>query len=114
MKVVLKLYVSGMNPQMERAVANLRHMLVQLPDLEYDLSICDVLDNPQIAEDDKILATPVLVLVSPPPAKKLIGDLSDTKRVLLHLGLPVQDTIQQESQHGDGDDGITNGSKNLG
>jgi circadian clock protein KaiB len=114
MKIVLKLYVSGMNPHLERSVANLRHMLDEEPGWEYDLSVCDVLEHPQVAEDNKILATPALVLVSPPPGRKVIGDLSETKKVLIHLGLPVQDAIQKDRQHGDGNDGITNGSKNLG
>jgi circadian clock protein KaiB len=113
-KIVLKLYVSGMTPHLERSVASLRRRLDEEPGWEYDLSVCDVLEHPQVAEDNRILATPALVLVSPPPGRKVIGDLSDTEKVLLHLGLPVQDAIQKDRQHGDGDDRITNGSKNLG
>ena len=96
MKIVLKLYVFGMNPHVERAVARLRRMLDELPGWEYDLSVCDVVEQPEVAEDDKILATPALVLMSPPPGRKVIGDLSDTKSVFLHLGLPLRDTTEQE------------------
>jgi circadian clock protein KaiB len=114
MKIALKLYVSGMNPHLERSVANLRRMLDEEPGCEYDLSVCDVSEHPQVAEDNKILATPALVLVSPPPGRKVIGDLSETKKVLLHLGLPFRDTTEQEEPHPEGQSGSMDGGETCG
>lgn len=56
----------------------------------YDLKIIDVLKNPQLAEDDKILATPTLIKVLPLPLRKIIGDLSDKEKVLLGLNLTIE------------------------
>ena len=114
MKIVLKLYVYGMNPHMERSVANLRRMLDEEPNWEYDLNVCDVLEHPQMAEDNKILATPALVLVSPPPGRKVIGDLSETKKVLLHLGLPFRDTTEPEEPHPEDQSGSMDGGETCG
>ena len=114
MKIVRKLYASGMNPQVDRAVANLRRMLDELPDVKYDLSVCDVVEEPKVAEDDKILATPALVLVSPPPSKKVIDDLSDTKSAFLHLGLRLRDTTEQERRDMRGETVSLDRGKTLG
>jgi circadian clock protein KaiB len=54
----------------------------------YELEIIDVVQHPQVAEDDKILATPTLIKQLPPPLRRVIGDLSDTEKVL--MGLDVQ------------------------
>jgi circadian clock protein KaiB len=88
-EVELKLYISGKTARTERAVANLRRMLDGRPGLQYELSICDVLEQPQEAEDQKILATPTLILMSPLPAKRVIGDLFHTEKVLHYLGLTL-------------------------
>jgi circadian clock protein KaiB len=59
---------------------------------EYDLEIIDVIQQPQAAEDDKILATPTLIKQLPPPLRRVIGDLSDTDKVLLGLEVrPIAD-----------------------
>jgi len=84
---VLKLYVTGMTPRAERAVANLRRICAEELDGQYDLVIIDVLENPQLAEDEKILATPTLIKELPRPVRRIIGDLSDKERVLLGLDL---------------------------
>ena len=55
------------------------------------MEVIDVLERPQLAEDEKILATPTLIKVLPPPLKRVIGDLSDTEKVLLGLDMqPLQ------------------------
>ena len=51
----------------------------------YELEIIDVLEHPQVAEDERILATPTLIKQLPPPLRRVIGDLSDTEKVLLGL-----------------------------
>jgi circadian clock protein KaiB len=94
--IELKLYISGKTSRTERAVANLRRMLDEHPGIQYELDICDVLDQPQKAEEQKILATPTLILLSPPPAKRVIGDLFDTKKVLHYLGLMLHAPEQGE------------------
>jgi len=64
---------------------NLRRICEQELAGQYELQIIDVLENPQLAEDEKILATPTLIKQLPPPLRRVIGDLSDTEKVLLGL-----------------------------
>jgi circadian clock protein KaiB len=96
---ILKLYVSGATPRAETAIANLRRICDQELEGQYQLEIIDVLKHPQLAEDDKILATPTLIKQLPPPLRKVIGDLSDKEKVLLGLELRrhIQDAKQNES-----------------
>ena len=63
----------------------------------YALKVIDVLKNPQLAEEDKILATPTLTKILPPPVRKIIGDLSDRERVLIGLDL-LYDELQEDGQ----------------
>jgi circadian clock protein KaiB len=89
-KVVLKLYVTGETANSLRAIKNLKELLEnELKDL-YELRVIDVLKNPKLAEEDKILATPTLTKVLPLPLRKIIGDLSDKEKVLLGLDLIVE------------------------
>jgi len=91
-KFKLRLYITGKTPRSERAIANLQKICERdLKDL-YDLQIIDVLESPQLAENEKILATPTLIKDLPPPLKRIIGDLSNSEKVLLGLDLsPVTD-----------------------
>lgn len=84
---VLKLYVAGNTPNSVRALRTLNHILETEFQGVYALKVIDVLKNPQLAEEDKILATPTLAKVLPPPVRKIIGDLSDRERVLIGLDL---------------------------
>lgn len=84
---VLKLYVAGNTPNSIRALQTLNDILEQDFQGVYALKVIDVLKNPQLAEEDKILATPTLSKVLPPPVRKIIGDLSDRERVLIGLDL---------------------------
>jgi circadian clock protein KaiB len=94
----LKLYVTGTSPRAEVAIANLRRICEQELRGQYELEIIDVLKHPQVAEDDRILATPTLIKQLPPPLRRVIGDLSDKAKVL--LGLEVrQDTTNSDPQH---------------
>jgi len=86
-KYVLKLYVTSQTANSAKAIENLKDVLKNgLGDI-YKLKVIDVVKNPQLAEEDKILATPALVKVLPPPVRKIIGDLSDKEKVLLGLDL---------------------------
>jgi circadian clock protein KaiB len=82
---LLKLYVTGTSPRAEVAIANLRRICEQELHGQYELEIIDVLEHPQLAEDEKILATPTLIKQLPPPLRRVIGDLSDKEKVLLGL-----------------------------
>ena len=91
---LLKLYVTGSNPRADRAVVNLRRICEQELAGQYELQIIDVLEHPQLAEDEKILATPTLIKQLPPPLRRVIGDLSDTEKVL--LGLEVRPRVSTQ------------------
>jgi circadian clock protein KaiB len=84
---VLKLYIAGNTPNSIRALRTLNTILEEEFHGVYALKVIDVLKNPQLAEEDKILATPTLSKVLPPPVRKIIGDLSDRERVLVGLDL---------------------------
>ena len=92
MKYIIKLYITGQTARSLRAIENLRRICDNELDAQYELLVIDVLERPQLAEDEKILATPMVVKELPPPIRRIIGDLSDTERVLLGLDLrPSQD-----------------------
>ena len=92
-KIVLKLYVTGQTPKSERAIANMKSICENELAGQYELVIIDVLERPQLAEDEKILATPTLIKVLPPPLARVIGDLSDTEKVLVGLNMePFQNS----------------------
>lgn len=84
---ILKLYITGTTPNSERALANLHRLCDEQLDNRYEVVVIDVLQNPQLAEEDRILATPTLIKALPPPLRRVIGDLSDKEKVLLGLDL---------------------------
>jgi circadian clock protein KaiB len=86
-KFLLKLYITGKTSRSEKAIHNLKNICKSKFNDEYELVIIDVLDSPELAEQDKIMATPTLIKVLPPPIRKIIGDLSDTQKVLIGLDL---------------------------
>ena len=92
----LKLYVTGRTPRSERAIANMRHICEVELGGQYDLIIIDVLEDPQLAEDEKILATLTLVKELPAPLRRLIGDLSDNEKVLLGLDIVAASPAQTQ------------------
>ncbi|MFN8528508.1 MAG: circadian clock KaiB family protein [Anaerolineae bacterium] len=88
-RIVLKLYVAGRNPRSERAIQNIHQIGADyLADL-CDILIVDVLEQPQQAEEARILATPTLVREAPPPQRRIIGDLSDLEKVLRALNIGI-------------------------
>lgn len=86
-KFVLKLYITGHTPQSERAISNLRRICETELKSQFEMQVIDVLEHPQLAENDRIIATPTLIKSLPPPLRRIIGDLSDSERVLLGLDL---------------------------
>ena len=83
----LRLYVTGRSPKSLRAIENLRLACEQYLAGQYHIEIVDLLENPRLAADDQILAVPTLVRKLPPPIRKIVGDLSDTDRLLVGLQL---------------------------
>jgi circadian clock protein KaiB len=85
--VVLKLYVAGQTVRTRAAMANLERICKEGLGGEYEIRVIDVLEHPQLAEDEKILATPVVIRELPPPVRRVIGDLSEQDKVLIGLDL---------------------------
>lgn len=85
-----RLFVAGHTVQSEQALSNLRRLCNQHLGEEPDIELIDVLRDPSKAEEDKILATPTLIKISPQPVRRVIGDLSKTDLVLLALDIPVE------------------------
>lgn len=87
----LRLYVAGNTPKSTAALGNLRRICEEHLAGKYEIEVVDLIRNPQLARGDQILAVPTLVRKLPPPLRRIIGDLSNTERVL--VGLDVQETV---------------------
>src|SRR6266436_7284008 len=83
----LRLYVAGQTPKSLTAFANLKRLCEQHMRAKYHIEVIDLLKNPSLARGDQILAIPTLVRKLPQPMRKIIGDLSNTDRVLVGLDL---------------------------
>jgi circadian clock protein KaiB len=86
---LLRLYVAGQTPKSIAAFSNLKTICEQYLAGQYRIEVIDLLENPTLAAVDQILAIPTLVRRRPPPVKRLIGDLSNTGRVLVGLELQL-------------------------
>ena len=84
---ILKLYVVGRTIRSERAIANLRRICEEDLKCAFKIAVVDILEHPQLAEDEKIIATPVVIRELPQPMRRVIGDLSDAEKVLIGLDL---------------------------
>lgn len=83
----LRLYITGMTPNAQRALANLQRICEQEIAGRYRIKVIDLLKDPRLGRADSIFATPTLVRKLPPPIRQILGDLSDTERVLVGLDL---------------------------
>ncbi|MCE5268696.1 MAG: circadian clock KaiB family protein [Planctomycetaceae bacterium] len=83
----LRLYVAGQTPKSLKAFANLKKICDEHLAGQYRIEVVDLMLSPQLAEGDQILAIPTLVRKLPEPVRKIIGDLSNTERVLVGLDL---------------------------
>jgi circadian clock protein KaiB len=81
----LRLYVTGQSPNSVRAIENLRRTCEEHMPGRYQIEVVDLLENPRLAVNDQILAVPTVVRKFPTPVKKIVGDLSDTDRLLVGL-----------------------------
>ncbi|ACK71407.1 KaiB domain protein [Gloeothece citriformis PCC 7424] len=92
-KYILKLYITGNSVKSQRAIANLLRICQEELDQQYSVEIIDVLEQPDLAEEEKILVTPTLIKQLPPPLQRIIGDMSNTQKVLLGLDLISREMI---------------------
>jgi circadian clock protein KaiB len=83
----LRLFVTGSTPRSSRAIANMRKICEENLSGRYDLEVVDVYENPDATRELQVIATPTLVKILPEPLRKIIGDLSDTEKVLAGLNL---------------------------
>jgi circadian clock protein KaiB len=83
----LRLYVAGQTPKSLAALSNLKRICEEHLKQEYRIEVIDLVKNPQLAQGDQILAIPTLVRRVPVPLRKIIGDLSNTERVLVGLDI---------------------------
>ena len=84
---LLRLYVAGQTPKSMTAFVNLKKICEEHLAGRYKIQVIDLLENPRLADGDQILAVPTLVRRLPEPVRKIIGDLSNTERVLIGLDL---------------------------
>jgi len=97
MQFELKLYVAGHSPVSAGAVAAVEQLQNQLH-CEIALEIVDILQRPEVARRDRIIATPVLIRTHPLPVRKMVGDLSDLNRVVVALQIgPEPDSLAHDS-----------------
>jgi circadian clock protein KaiB len=92
----LRLYVAGQTPKSLAAFANLRKICEEHLAGKYQIEVIDLLENPKLAKGDQILAIPTLVRQLPPPIKKIIGELSNTEKVLIALDIRPIGPFNQE------------------
>lgn len=83
----LRLYVAGQSPKSMRAVENLRRVCEEHLPGRYEVELVDLVEDPQRARGDEIIAVPTLIRKLPEPVRRIIGDLSDTEKVLIGLQL---------------------------
>src|SRR5690349_9586477 len=91
-RYVLKLYVTGSTPRSSRAIQSIRTLCEEHLAGRYDLEVIDIHQQPVLARGEQIIAAPTLIKQLPAPLRKMVGDLSDTDRVL--MGLDLQPTSQ--------------------
>ncbi len=107
MKYLLRLYITGNTLASQHAVTNLGLLCQEELKGLCDVEIIDILERPDLAEKEKILATPTLVKRRPAPTRKVIGDLSHRRKVLLGLGLELHerdpDGVEADSMNKDGE-----------
>jgi len=84
---VIRLYVVGNTEKSKNAINDLKTLLDSDFKGDYSLDVVNILENPELAEEDKILATPTAVRLLPLPMRKVIGDLTDKERILLGLDI---------------------------
>jgi len=88
---ILRLYVAGQTPKSIAAFTNLKKICEEQLKGKYTIEVIDLIENPQLSRDDQILAVPTLVRKLPVPVRKIIGDLSNTEKVLIGLNIKLNE-----------------------
>ncbi len=96
---VLRLYLTGRTPRSEQALVNVRRLVSEFAIDPHELEVIDILEQPGLAEQENLLATPTLVKAIPPPVRRVIGDLSDIHAVAEALGLHTSSSPGEEDAH---------------
>ncbi len=86
-KYTFKLYIAGQSPNSTRAIENLKSFCEEVLKEQYEIDIINIIETPQLAAYNHILATPTLVKETPPPAQRIIGDLSNKEKLSLILNI---------------------------
>ena len=84
---VLRLYVAGKSPKSVNAIANIKKICEENLQGRYELEVIDLYQQPQLAQGEQIIALPTLIRKLPPPLRRIIGDMSNTERVLVGLDI---------------------------
>jgi circadian clock protein KaiB len=102
-RYTLRLYVTGMTPRSRRAIESIKEICEEHLQGHYDLEIIDIYQRPTLAEGEQIIAAPTLIKVLPVPLRRLVGDLSDSERILLGLDLrPKREAPRREKADDEG------------
>ena len=101
--IILKLYISGKTLRSDTAVSNLNKVCSGLQTDNYQIEIIDLVNEPDRADLDRIFATPTLIRTSPEPQRRVIGDLSNTKRVLTGLELLSLESANSAAEENEND-----------
>ena len=86
-KYILRLYVTGVTPRSQLAIANVKRICEEHLKGRYELEVIDIYQQPVLARGEQIIATPTLIKKIPTPLRRFIGDMADTEKILLGLDL---------------------------
>lgn len=94
----LRLYIAGQTPRSVTAFANLQRLCEEYLPGRYQIEVIDLMENPQLAAGDQIVAIPTLVRKLPEPLRRIVGDLSNTERTLVGLQLRPATRVSERGQ----------------
>lgn len=86
-KMVMRLFVAGINPKSKKAIENLRELCKENIDVECEIEVIDIYQQPIFAKEGKIIAAPTLIKELPLPVRRFVGDLSDKEKLLVGLDI---------------------------
>jgi circadian clock protein KaiB len=96
---ILSLYVAGATPKSELIAARVRALCLQAFGSDFQLTVVDVIERPDLAEEQRILATPTLVREYPTPRRYIVGDLSHAEKVIQALEMPTTSSTDTQDSH---------------
>jgi circadian clock protein KaiB len=97
-KFVLKLYITGASRRSSRAVENIRKFCEEYLKDRYELEVIDIYQQPELLEREQVVAAPTLIRKLPPPLRRLIGDMSDTEKILIGLDLKTKEDEKKKHE----------------